>query len=262
MKRKDLPNGTVIDHRDANARTFVWLIKPDGERVLYGVQRLCIEYGLSMGTFWYRWKLEGCPDDVRLTTLKNPEESYSKKVAGWTVDGAWFSSLRSVANFIGRSESTISERYIELGRREATFEELAERKPYPDRRKKTSKREPRTVLCADGRRYTIAQLAESTGLSRQVLWKRANEKNWVLGQHDLQLDNTAGSDKQKPVDPSYMSGRYAHIPLGDLCHLSGRGKNTGAGKGEIPDKEWIGMIGRTKAISSSTYGISLAAFNR
>ena len=69
-------------------------------------------------------------------------------------------------------------------------------------------------------------------------------------------------EKQKPVDPSYMSGRYAHITLGDLCHLSGRGKNTGAGKGEIPDEVWIGSIGKSRAIGSMTYGITLQAFNR
>lgn len=47
MRRKDLPNGIEIDHRDAQSRLFVWLIKGDGERVLYGVQRLCLEYGLN-----------------------------------------------------------------------------------------------------------------------------------------------------------------------------------------------------------------------
>lgn len=36
-----------------------------------------------------------------------------------------------------------------------------------------------------------------------------------------------------------------HIPCGDLAHLSGT-KNTGKGKGEIHDEEWIGRIGSRK----------------
>ena len=264
MRRKDLPKETRFDHRDANSRVFVWLVKGDGEEVLYGVQRLCLEYGLNVGTFWYRWKLERCPDKVSVSMLRDVAAGYSKnKREGWTVDGVWFSSLRSVASFIGKTEDTISNRFRELGRRHATFEELATRKKG-DTRPHSSQREARTVLCADGQHYTIAQLAEATGLSKQRLLCRAKQKNWVFGQHDLQRDDASrpGSDKQKPVDPAYMTRRYAHIPLGDLCHLSERGKNTGAGKGEIPDDEWIGKIGQSRAINSSVYGISLTAFNR
>lgn len=260
MRRKDLPKGTEVDQRDAKSRLFVWLIKGDGERVLCGVQRLCREYGLNVGTFWYRWKQERCPDEVSVSMLQDAAASYSKsKPEGWTVDGVWFSSLRSVATFIGKAENTITERFRELGRRHATFEELSTRKKG-DTRPHSSQRNAKTVLCADGQRYTIAQLAEATGLSRQLLWKRAKEKNWVFGQHDLQRCDEI--EKQKPVDPAYMSPRYRHIKLGDLCHLSGRGKNTGAGKGEIPDEERIGKIGQPRAINSSVYGITLAAFNR
>ena len=259
MKRKDLPKGTEIDSRDANSRVFVWLVKEDGEKVLCGVQRLCVEYGLNVGTFWYRWALAGCPDEFKESELTKTVVSYPHRTKGWKVDGVWFPSLRSVATFIGKSENTIHDRFRELGRRHATFEELATRKKG-DTRPHSTKRQARTVLCADGQRYTIAQLAESTGLSRQILWKRAKEKNWVFGQHDLQRCDEV--EKQKPVDPAYMSPRYRHIKLGDLCHLSGRGKNTGAGKGEIPDEEWIGKIGQPRAINSSVYGISLAAFNR
>lgn len=264
MRRKDLPNGTEVDPRDSRSRLFVWLIKGDGERVLYGVQRLCFEYGLNVGTFWYRWKLEQCPDEVSVSMLQDTAASYSKnKPEGWTVDGVWFSSLRAVATFIGKAENTVTERFHELGRRHATFDELETRKKG-DTRPHSSIRNARTVLCPDGQRYTIAQLAESTGLSRQILWKRAKEKDWVFGQHDLQRDDSSrvGSDKQKPVDPAYMSPRYRHITLGDLCHLSGRGANTGAGKGEIPDEEWIAKIGQPRAINSSVYGVTLAAFNR
>lgn len=263
MRRKDLPNGTEIDPRDAKSRLFVWLIKGDGERVLCGVQRLCREYGLNVGTFWYRWKQERCPDEVSVSMLQDAAASYSKsKPEGWTVDGVWFSSLRSVATFIGKAENTITERFRELGRRHATFEELATRKKG-DARPHSAQRQARTVLCADGQRYTIAQLAESTGLSRQTIWRRAKEKDWVFDQFDLQRkdDSMVGSGKRKPVDPAYMSPRYAHIKLGDLCHLSGS-KNTGAGKGEIPDEERIGKIGQPRAINSSVYGITLAAFNR
>lgn len=259
MRRKDLPKGIDIDPEDKTSRVFVWLVKVDGEKVLYGVQRLCAKYGLNVGTFWYRWKLAGCPDEFQEQELLRTVVSYKNKPEGWTVDGVWFSSLRSVASFVGKSKNTITERFRELGRRNATFEELATRK-QGDTRPHSSQRNAKTVLCADGQRYTIAQLAESTGLSRQILWKRAKDKNWVFGQHDLQRCDEI--EKQKPVDPAYMSPRYRHIKLGDLCHLSGRGKNTGSGKGEIPDEEWIGKIGKPRAINSSVYGITLAAFNR
>lgn len=264
MKRKDLPKGIEIDSRDATSRVFVWLVKEDGEKVLYGVQRLCVEYGLNVGTFWYRWKLAGCPDEFQRSELTKTVVSYPHRTKGWKVDGVWFPSLRSVATFIGKAENTIHERFRELGRRHATFEELATRKKG-DTRPHSAQRQARTVLCADGQRYTIAQLAESTGLSQQTLWRRAKEKDWVFGQHDLQRDDSSrtGSDAKKPVDPAYMTSKYAHIKLGDLCHLSGRGKNTGAGRGEIPNEEWISMIGgRLQSISAGNHGVSLAAFNR
>jgi len=40
--------------------------------------------------------------------------------------------------------------------------------------------------------------------------------------------------------------KLSHIPKGDLCHLSGT-KNTGAGKGEIPDEEWFRQYGRARS---------------
>ena len=263
MKKKDLPAGTVVSHKDANSKLFVWLMVGN-QKVLYGIRRLCNEHGIAIGSFWYRWKLAGCPDVINRSLIASAQENYKKKTQGWTVDGTWFSSLRSVATFVGRAESTIAERFIELGRRNATFEELAARKPYQPRTKVVEKREPQTVLCSDGQRYTIAQLEEITGISKRQLRRRAIDKDWVFGPHDLKRVEHVEADrrKQNPVDPVYMSPRYRHIPLGDLCHLSGRGKNTGAGKGEIPDEVWIGSIGKPRAIGSMIYGISLQAFNR
>ena len=235
MKRKDIPKGTTIDHRDSNSKQFVWLLA-GGHRLLYGIGRLVAEHNIDFGTFCYRWKAAGKPDEVPFSMLSPSGEGYGKKLKGWTVSGTWFPSLRSVATFMGRASSTIEERFRELGRRYATFEELAARKP----RATPHQRAVQTVLCPDGNNYTFKELEEITGICASQLRRRAIEKGFVFGPHDLQRVEAIKAEpgKIKPVDPVYMTPRYRHIKLGDLCHLSGK-KNTGAGKGEIPDEVWV-----------------------
>jgi hypothetical protein len=53
------------------------------------------------------------------------------------------------------------------------------------------------------------------------------------------------------IDPE-DDDNLAHIPKGDLCHLSGT-KNTGAGKGEIPDEEWVKMGRGVRSIMAGMY---------
>lgn len=48
----------------------------------------------------------------------------------------------------------------------------------------------------------------------------------------------------------------AGIPCGDLARLSGQ-KNTGAGRGEIPNDEWIAMAGRRKGSLSASFALNL-----
>lgn len=75
MKRRFV-NEKLIDHRDANAKVFVWFV--DGEkRTLYGLGRLARENGISYPTFRGRWAKAGKPDEVTPDMLTDPMESYS-----------------------------------------------------------------------------------------------------------------------------------------------------------------------------------------
>lgn len=251
MKKRCLPKGTKIDHRDANSKLFVWLDR-DGEKELSGLKRLCSEHNMAMGSFYYHWERDGFPDEVKIKVLDR-YRSRKKRSEGWKVDGVSYPSLRSVATAMGRAESTVSDRFLELGRREATREELTKRKPKGIHAKaERAAREERTVLCPDGNRYTIYELHRSTGMSEYHLRRKAIEKGWEFDQEDMERPEefVTKNAKVRPIDPVYMSPRYAHIELGDLCHLSGT-RNTGAGKGEIPDEVWARSYGTRRAISGA-----------
>lgn len=68
----------------------------------------------------------------------------------------------------------------------------------------------------------------------------------------LPKDTTANPEPPKRAyqNPDYLP----HITCGDLAHLSGE-VNTGAGKGEIPDEEWIEMIGSRRAINTMSVNL-------
>jgi hypothetical protein len=186
--------------------------------------------------------------------ISSAGDSYKKKSLGWRVDGVLFRSLRSVASFVGRAESTVAERYAELGRRDATFEELSHRKKIVLQKPTKTQLEAQKVLCPDGTRKTLAELSKITGISTRQLRRRANDRNWIFEENDLkracEIKEEYRQIKMKPVDPIYMTARYAHIKLGDLCHLSSK-ENTGAGKGEITDEIWANSYGKQKAFFGS-----------
>lgn len=128
MRKRDI-DPKLIDNRDTTSKVFVWLVEPDGSRALFGIKRMCAEVGLSFGTFWYRWRLAGKPDEITRSMLSSPAESYKGKSEGWTVDGVWFPSIQAVAAHCNKAESTISERFQVLGTRSATMDELVVGKP-------------------------------------------------------------------------------------------------------------------------------------
>ena len=57
-----------------------------------------------------------------------------------------------------------------------------------------------------------------------------------------------------PTDPKYLDDSLwsPDVPYADLCHLSNT-ENTGAGKGSIPDEEWIKMRSSVRSIMAGMY---------
>jgi hypothetical protein len=189
MRRDEVPAGAEIDHRDAGSKVFVWLVRADGERELYGIKRLCAEFSISFGTFWGRWIRNGSPDVVKPSMLSDPGASYNLKREGWKVDGVWFVSTRAVAAFVHRAESTVVERFQDLGRREATYQELAYRKPRA-KEKATRVRavQPHAMtvrLMPDGTEHTFDDLASRAEVGARHLRRRAKENGGVLWPADL-----------------------------------------------------------------------------
>lgn len=198
MKRKELPKGIEINPLDVHSKIFVWLVKDDGEKVLYGFNRLCVEHGLKTETFWHNWQIAGSPDEVSLSMLQDMQENRGKKPEGWTVDGEWYPSIKDVASLVGRAKSTVMERFKELGRREATFEELARRKKAAGKPREEMQK---VTLMPEGRQFTFPELEKMADVCGTELRRRAKGKGYVLWPDDLKRK----SDLRMPAQPKPSS---------------------------------------------------------
>jgi hypothetical protein len=72
--------------------------------------------------------------------------------------------------------------------------------------------------------------------------KSATRPKTIKESQKKAMRNTCRLKKAGEPIPAYADPTYLpHITYGDLCHLSGD-RNTGAGRGEISDEEWIASI--------------------
>lgn len=112
-----------------------------------------------------------------------------------------------------------------------------------------------------GRYYrTHYEIKRNFGYSEGTI----REKLKIIGKREFTVEELIGAKTKSTYKPK-IKPREDYKPSseqGSWGALSSR-KNTGAGKGEIHNEEWIGMIGgRLQSISSGNHGVSLSAFNR
>lgn len=106
----------------------------------------------------------------------------------------------------------------------------------------------------DGRRYSARGLGRMFDVPASTLaHKKALTGKTVYTSAELEAmsrgNRTSGPYSRRKRNDIDLGG----IPCGDLAKLSGS-KNTGAGRGEIPNDEWIAMAGRRKgSMSVSCY---------
>ena len=112
-----------------------------------------------------------------------------------------------------------------------------------------------------GRYYrTHYEIKRNFGYSEGTI----REKLKIIGKREFTVDELINAKTKSTYKPKLKPQEEHKLSTdqGNWGSLSSR-KNTGAGRGEIPNDEWIGMIGgRLKSISSGNHGVSLAAFNR
>lgn len=106
----------------------------------------------------------------------------------------------------------------------------------------------------DGKRYSARALERMFDVPASTLaHKKALTGKTVYTRAELEAmsrgNRTSGPHSRRKRNDVDLRG----IPCGDLAKLSGS-KNTGAGRGEIPNDEWIAMAGKRKgAMSVSCY---------
>lgn len=99
----------------------------------------------------------------------------------------------------------------------------------------------------DGKRYSARCLERMFDVPASTLaHKKAQTGKTVYTREELEAmsrsNRTSGPHSHRKRNDVDFKG----IPCGDLARLSGS-KNTGAGRGEIPNDEWIAMAGRRKS---------------
>lgn len=105
----------------------------------------------------------------------------------------------------------------------------------------------------------IEEIHKDIGKSMQFFrdrWHRAGRPGVVSAELFDHPDMRRIKDRtvSVPTDPKYLDDSLwpPDVPYADLCHLSGR-ENTGAGKGAIPDKEWIAMHSSVRCVLAGLY---------
>lgn len=105
----------------------------------------------------------------------------------------------------------------------------------------------------------IQRIHKDLGKSLQFFrdrWRRAGRPEVVSAALFDHPDMRRIKDRTVPVptDPRYLDDSLwsPDVPYADLCHLSNT-ENTGAGKGSIPDEEWIAMGSSVRSIMAGMY---------
>lgn len=105
----------------------------------------------------------------------------------------------------------------------------------------------------------IQRIHKDLGKSLQFFrdrWRRAGRPVVVTAALFDHPDMRRIKDRTVPVptDPRYLDDSLwsPDVPYADLCHLSNT-ENTGAGKGSIPDDEWIKMGSSVRSIMAGLY---------
>lgn len=105
----------------------------------------------------------------------------------------------------------------------------------------------------------IQRIHRSLGKSLQLFrdrWRRAGRPAVVSAALFDHPDMRRIKDRTvpAPTDPRYLDDSLwsPDVPCADLCHLSNT-ENTGAGKGAIPDEEWIKMRSSVRCVLAGLY---------
>ena len=105
----------------------------------------------------------------------------------------------------------------------------------------------------------IRAIHRNLGKSMQFFrdrWRRAGRPRVVSAELFAHPDMRRIKDRTVPVptDQKYLDDSLwpPDVPYADLCHLSGT-ENTGAGKGSIPDEEWIKMRSSVRCVLAGLF---------
>lgn len=164
-----------------------------------------------------------------------------KKVAYITIKGTR-KTIIGWARETGVTEKKIHCRWITMGCPSHPTAEQVEvlfRKP---RQSDVARVVRMITLLPDNIQLSCKQITElpECEIVQANVYSRASSRGFVLHRDDLKAN--------RKVVPG--PDQIPHIPSGDLAHLSNK-KNTGAGKGEIPDEQWISKIGGKAERSAS-----------
>jgi hypothetical protein len=222
------------------------------KRALYRVAEM---EGVGRDRLWRLWVDAGSPYRLPAEIVEEARIPQAHR-GGYTVDGVHYPRLEDLAAQFGKSMTYYHELFKNLGRYECTSEELCSGR----------KAAVAHIVIVDGQEVAVGSLRRlwpemhRTASFFRHAWNKMGRPTVVTKEMFVDWQEAHRPAHNRVDFQAYDS--LPHIVQGDLAHLSGTGKNTGAGKGEIPHEEWVGRIGGPKAINSSVYGITLAAFNR
>jgi len=119
MRRENI-DPSLITLRDKFCKEFVWYVHHhNGQKELFGLSSLAVYLEVNIQVLHHVWVRRGCPDEFNKSMLKK-----IKRGRGYIVDGQHFQTQTQVAKYVGRDESTIGRAFKQLGRDNATKEEL------------------------------------------------------------------------------------------------------------------------------------------
>ena len=179
---------------------------------VYTLRDLCEQHKAKFPTVRARWRRMGCPDLVPLAMITDGPR-HASRLGGYIVGKH------------GRPKLVVH--YPLHGR--LSFAEIAELHPELQR----------------SHQYFKARWIAAGRPDRVEEWIfTAPNKEFVARYGSNGYRQAADPARIVPADPRYAEDwRWpADVPFADLVHLSYE-RNTGAGKGAIPDEEWIGRIG-------------------
>ena len=184
----------------------------DGQ--VYTLRDLCALHKAKFPTIRARWRRMGCPELVPLALITDGPRQAANR--GGYIIGKH-----------GRPKLVVH--YPPHGR--LSFAQIAELHPELGR----------------GHQYFKARWIAAGRPSKVEAWIFTAPNKEFVARYGRNGYRMARDPREiVPADPRYVEDwRWpADVPFADLMHLSYE-RNTGAGRGSIPDEEWIGRIGVT-----------------